>query len=262
MTVSATRDHAGQPPSTATSIAVFASAFECASPALRAGAMSTSLLGEEARDCRPRRVRLPTVPCTPPPGGLRSSCAAPADRTRARSRARTIAAASGCSEPLSTIATRRSRSSSCQPFERDDVRHFRLAAGDRARLVEHDGVHLAHALQAFAASCSRMPCSAPRPLPTMIAAGVARPRAQGQAITSTAIAATIAATGVARQQPADERQRGDAEDRRARRRRRPGPPVAAPAPSQSAPLDQSDDLRQLRLARRRASPASSAGPAR
>ena len=30
-----------------------------------------------------------------------------------------------------------------------------------------------------------MPCLAPRPVPTMMAVGVARPRAQGQAMTST-----------------------------------------------------------------------------
>ena len=33
----------------------------------------------------------------------------------------------------------------------------------------------------------RMPCFAPRPVPTMIAVGVARPSAQGQAITSTEV---------------------------------------------------------------------------
>ena len=36
------------------------------------------------------------------------------------------------------------------------------------------------------------PAVAPRPVPTMIAMGVARPRAQGQAMMSTATAATSA----------------------------------------------------------------------
>ena len=33
----------------------------------------------------------------------------------------------------------------------------------------------------------KIPCSAPLPVPTIIAVGVAKPKAQGQAITSTAI---------------------------------------------------------------------------
>ena len=37
-----------------------------------------------------------------------------------------------------------------------------------------------------------MPCSAPLPVPTMIAVGVARPRAQGQAMISTATAVSSA----------------------------------------------------------------------
>ncbi len=39
---------------------------------------------------------------------------------------------------------------------------------------------------------TRTPACAPRPVPTMIAMGVARPSAQGQAIISTATAFTIA----------------------------------------------------------------------
>src|SRR5258708_29468802 len=38
----------------------------------------------------------------------------------------------------------------------------------------------------------RMPCSAPLPVPTMMAVGVARPNAHGQATTRTATAATMA----------------------------------------------------------------------
>ena len=38
----------------------------------------------------------------------------------------------------------------------------------------------------------RMPFSAPLPVPTMIAVGVARPRAHGQAMISTVTAATMA----------------------------------------------------------------------
>ncbi len=42
-----------------------------------------------------------------------------------------------------------------------------------------------------------MPRSAPMPEPTISAVGVARPSAHGQAMTSTAMAARIASTGVA-----------------------------------------------------------------
>ena len=39
---------------------------------------------------------------------------------------------------------------------------------------------------------NKMPCSAALPVPTIIEVGVARPNAQGQAMTNTAIAATSA----------------------------------------------------------------------
>ena len=42
------------------------------------------------------------------------------------------------------------------------------------------------AVSSAAPDLMRTPCSAPRPVPTMMAVGVARPRAQGQAIVSTA----------------------------------------------------------------------------
>ena len=56
---------------------------------------------------------------------------------------------------------------------------------------------------------------APRPVPTMIAVGVARPRAQGQAITSTAMAGISACpTAWPVSKPADEGQQGQAEHHR------------------------------------------------
>ena len=44
------------------------------------------------------------------------------------------------------------------------------------------------AFSRYSALLMRTPCSAPRPEPTMMDVGVARPSAQGQAITSTAVA--------------------------------------------------------------------------
>ena len=51
---------------------------------------------------------------------------------------------------------------------------------------------------------NRMPCSAPLPVPTMIAVGVARPSAQGQAMTNTAtikIMLSVKPTRPTRSQP-------------------------------------------------------------
>ena len=45
-----------------------------------------------------------------------------------------------------------------------------------------------------------MPCRAATPVPAMIAAGVARPSAQGQAITSTATAGSSASSSAAPRQ--------------------------------------------------------------
>ena len=44
------------------------------------------------------------------------------------------------------------------------------------------------AFSRYSALLMRTPCSAPKPEPTIIDVGVARPSAQGQAITSTAVA--------------------------------------------------------------------------
>jgi hypothetical protein len=56
------------------------------------------------------------------------------------------------------------------------------------------------------ASLIRMPCFAATPVPAMMAAGVASPSAQGQAITSTATARISAVSGRRRPQPAQQRQ--------------------------------------------------------
>ena len=63
-----------------------------------------------------------------------------------------------------------------------------------------------------------MPCSAALPVPTMIAVGVARPSAHGQAMISTAMAACSASVSRGRSwtedQPADEGQRRQHQDGR------------------------------------------------
>ena len=67
-----------------------------------------------------------------------------------------------------------------------------LAGGERAGLVEDDGVHApGHLERRAAADRARRPAP-PVPVPTMTAVGVARPMAQGQAMMSTEMAETSA----------------------------------------------------------------------
>ena len=68
-------------------------------------------------------------------------------RSCARRRPATIAAASGCSLPRSTLAAKRSTCASSKPGSGDDRDHLRLAFGQRAGLVDHQRVDLFHALE-------------------------------------------------------------------------------------------------------------------
>ena len=68
----------------------------------------------------------------------------------------------------------------------------RLALGQRAGLVDDQRVDLLAAPRAPRRSGTARPRSAPRPVPTMIDIGVARPSAHGQAMISTATALTSA----------------------------------------------------------------------
>ena len=81
----------------------------------------------------------------------------------------------------------------------------------------------------------RMPSWAPRPVPTMRAVGVARPRAQGQAMISTATAAVKAAVTSDREaQPDAQGDQRDERGRPARTPRRSGRRAAGPPPCRSA----------------------------
>ena len=82
------------------------------------------------------------------------------------------------------------------------IDHRRLALGDGAGFVEHDGVQLGGGLQGFG-FLNRMPFSAPLPVPAMMAVGVASPRAQGQAMTSTATSRIMAGTNAPVTPPPD-----------------------------------------------------------
>jgi hypothetical protein len=77
----------------------------------------------------------------------------------------------------------------------DDFDDLRLAARERLGLVEHDGVDLGCLLKRDRV-LDRTPRLAPRPVPTMIAVGVARPSASGHVMTTTVIAKTSAPTAL------------------------------------------------------------------
>ena len=96
-------------------------------------------------------------------------------------------------------------------------------------------VQIVSACSSAAALRIRMPDCAPRPVPTMIAVGVARPSAHGQAMTSTATALHQRRVRFAgRATTRDEGQRARSPRPPARTRRRPGRPGAGSAPSSPA----------------------------
>ena len=101
--------------------------------------------------------------------------------------AATMACASGCSQARSTAAASRSTSASAQPPAGTIHGHAGAALGQGAGLVHDQGVDLLQPLQRPAFLIST-PSLAPRPTPTMIAIGVASPRAHGQAMISTTTA--------------------------------------------------------------------------
>ena len=116
----------------------------------------------------------------------------------------------------------------------------RPALGERAGLVEGDGARRACASSSACASLIRMPWRAATPVPAMIAVGVARPSAQGQAITSTATALSRPAVHwpASKPQPSKRQQRGDQhhrhEDRAHAVDQRAGSAPCAPAPTRPA----------------------------
>src|SRR5581483_1459527 len=77
------------------------------------------------------------------------------------------------------------------PFSRDDRNQFRFAFGDRPRLVHHERINFGEGFERLGIFDST-PSVAPRPVPTIMLIGVARPSAHGHAMISTATALTSA----------------------------------------------------------------------
>ena len=96
-----------------------------------------------------------------------------------------MASPSGCSLPRSAEATSRSSSSSGMPLATTTS----VNSGSplvRVPVLSRTTVSSAWAPSRASPPLIRIPCSAPRPVPTMIEVGVASPIAHGQAMISTA----------------------------------------------------------------------------
>ncbi len=116
--------------------------------------------------------------------------AAPSVTPRA-SAPRTIASASGCSEPRSSVAASRSTSASSCPASGSTATSSGLPTVSVPVLSRISVSTLAKVSSASAFLISTPAC-APRPVAVMIDIGVASPSAQGQAMISTEIAAISA----------------------------------------------------------------------
>ncbi len=131
-----------------------------------------------------------TVPATPPPVTERKSDAFA--RTTPRSLAPcTIAAASGCSLPCSNDAANNKISCAANP----PAGRISISLGlpsVSVPVLSITSVSTFSSRSSVSAFFTSTPACAPRPTPTMIDMGVAKPRAQGQAIIRTATALTTA----------------------------------------------------------------------
>ena len=112
-----------------------------------------------------------------------------------RSRApRTIASARGCSLPLSRLAARWSSSASLVPRSRRPVTTAESTGLPRVSVPVLSTTKVSTFSMRSSASAffTSTPARAPRPMPTMMAMGVARPSAHGHAMMSTDTALTSA----------------------------------------------------------------------
>ncbi len=132
------------------------------------------------------RRRPTTTPRTPPPGTAAKSVTAPNPSSSTFAR-RTIAAPSGCSLARSTRPGEVEQAGVGPAGERRDGRDARPAERQGPGLVEDDGVDPMGRARAPRRRGSGCRPPRPRPVPTMIAVGVARPIAHGQAMTTTAM---------------------------------------------------------------------------
>ena len=136
----------------------------------------------QPRGCRPSTARPSTVPRTPWPGDRLERLGRPsAEAAVGRARA-TTAAPSGCSLARSSAAARSRTSSSVDARRGDRRRRPPAGPASACRSCRTRPCRPARPPRAPRRSRTRMPASAPRPVATMIAVGVARPIAHGHAM--------------------------------------------------------------------------------
>ncbi len=128
------------------------------------------------------------MPMTPLPAGA-SKPRTGANSILRSAAAATIAAASGCSLPRSTLAAKRSTCASSKPGSATTATTFGLPSVS-VPVLSTTSVSTFSMRSSASAFLISTPNCAPRPTPTMIDIGVARPSAQGQAMISTLTAAT------------------------------------------------------------------------
>ena len=188
---SATPSRPAGRPSTATNIDGLPLA-RAARPRARVSAPgSTPSVLQQRTVARARPARPSTLPLTPLP--VTDSKVADRHRARGRARARPRRSprASGCSLPL-LEARREPKQLASSNRRRALDRHERGLPSVSVPVLSTTTVcHLLQDLERLGVSNST-PASAPRPVPTMIDIGVARPSAHGQAMISTATALTSA----------------------------------------------------------------------
>ena len=135
-------------------------------------------------------LRPATLPTTPLPGRVRNSVLAGMVTPWATAPER-IAEAKGCSLPFSREAATESSSSSVLPLA-GTVAVSRGFPSVRVPVLSTTSVSIPSNISSASAFLISTPEAAPRPTPTMMDIGVARPRAHGQAMISTATALTRA----------------------------------------------------------------------
>ena len=188
-TVSATAMTPIARPSSATAIAVFPAACSrsrSASSPARATPWASISLGLPTMTAWPA-----TEAWTPKPPSA-WNCRGSSRRNPLSRAALTMARPKGCSEPRSALAARLSSSSEASL----STATTSVSSGSPRVMVPvlSSATTLTWpARSSVSLFLKRMPFSAPLVVPTMIAVGVARPMAQGQAMTSTAMALIIAA---------------------------------------------------------------------
>ena len=148
-------------------------------------------VGEQVGRGRPRRVRHPR-PRRPHPARAGSRSAVTRGNEPARPACVVRACATGCSDdPASAAPASRTSSASSTPVA-GTTSTTRIRPSVTVPVLSSRTVSTSRVASRTSGPLMTMPSCAPRPVPTSSAVGVARPSAQGQAMTSTATAAVTA----------------------------------------------------------------------